>query len=33
MQPWTAEVQFTLIPDATLLEFVCENEKVASKRK
>jgi hypothetical protein len=32
-QPWTAEVQFTLIPDTTLLEFVCENEKFARKRK
>ena len=32
-QPWTAEVQFTLVPDTTLLEFVCENEKFASKRK
>jgi hypothetical protein len=32
-KPWTAEVQFTLIPDTTLLEFVCENEKFASKRK
>jgi hypothetical protein len=32
-RPWTAEVQFTLVPDTTLLEFVCENEKFASKRK
>ena len=32
-RPWTAEVQFTLIPDTTLLEFVCENERFASKRK
>jgi hypothetical protein len=32
-RPWTAEVQFTLIPDTTLLEFVCENEKFASKRQ
>ena len=31
-QPWTVEVQFTLEPDTTLLEFVCENEKFASKR-
>lgn len=32
-QPWTADVQFALVPDTTLLEFVCENEKFASKRK
>jgi hypothetical protein len=32
-QPWTAEVQFTLVPDTTLLEFVCENEKFASRRR
>ena len=31
--PWTAEIQFTLIPDTTLLEFVCENEKFGSKTK
>ncbi len=31
--PWAADVQFTLMPDTTLLEFVCENEKFASKRK
>ena len=32
-RPWTADVQFTLVPDTTLLEFVCENERFASKRK
>ena len=32
MRPWTAEVQFTLIPDTPLLEFVCENEKFGSKQ-
>lgn len=31
--PWTAEIQFTLVPDTTLLEFVCENEKFGSKQK
>jgi hypothetical protein len=32
-RPWTAEVQFNLLPDTTLLEFVCEDERFASKRK
>lgn len=32
-QPWTAEVQFTLRPDTTLFEYVCENEKFAARRK
>jgi hypothetical protein len=31
-RPWTADIQFTLIPDTTLLEFVCENELFGSKR-
>ena len=32
-KPWTAEVQFTLLPDTTLLEFVCENERFGVQRR
>jgi hypothetical protein len=30
-RPWTTEVQLTLVPDTTLLEYVCENEKFGAQ--
>jgi hypothetical protein len=29
-KPWTFKIDFNLIPDADLIEYVCENEKDAA---